>query len=225
MSTTRPDVVVCDDRELLMEAMVELLRQQPEIGAVQGDAQPHGALALLLRGADVLLLWAGHTGEALTAEIVRSAALVAPDTRVLLVETGAAHDEVVRTLIDTSVSVIDGDRSADGLVAAIVQVASGQVVLPAELATSALRLVSGAPARQEKNGLAAVLTHRELEILELLAAGVERSAIARRLALSPHTVRTHIGNIMSKLDVHSQVELAAIARRSRPVVDVTTLSG
>lgn len=57
------------------------------------------------------------------------------------------------------------------------------------------------------------LTARELEVLRLLAGGANALAISRRLLLSPHTVRTHIQNILSKLGVHSRFEAATLALR------------
>jgi DNA-binding NarL/FixJ family response regulator len=57
------------------------------------------------------------------------------------------------------------------------------------------------------------LTRREQEVLALLVSGLDRRAIAAHLYCSPETVRTHIRNVMSKLDVHSTVEAVAFGRR------------
>jgi DNA-binding CsgD family transcriptional regulator len=54
-----------------------------------------------------------------------------------------------------------------------------------------------------------VLTPRELEIALLVAAGFEAKAVARRLRISFHTVRVHVGRIYAKLGLHKQTELAA----------------
>lgn len=58
------------------------------------------------------------------------------------------------------------------------------------------------------------LTARELEVLGCLAHGLSRSDIAGRLVVSPHTVRTHITNLLRKLDVHSSLAAVAAARRA-----------
>jgi two-component system nitrate/nitrite response regulator NarL len=55
------------------------------------------------------------------------------------------------------------------------------------------------------------LTTREREILALLVTGATGTEIARRLSLSPHTVRTHVQSIMTKLQVHSRLEAVAYA--------------
>ena len=57
------------------------------------------------------------------------------------------------------------------------------------------------------------LTRREREVLACMVAGLSQAATAERLSLSPHTVRTHARNIMSKLGVHSALQAAALVRR------------
>jgi DNA-binding NarL/FixJ family response regulator len=58
------------------------------------------------------------------------------------------------------------------------------------------------------------LTQREKEVLALLAEGADNEAIARALVISPQTARTHIQNILGKLNVHSRLEAAAIAMQN-----------
>jgi len=59
------------------------------------------------------------------------------------------------------------------------------------------------------------LTDREREVLALLVEGLSGEAIARRLDVSRNTVRTHVQNILSKLQVHSRLEAATLAVRHR----------
>jgi DNA-binding NarL/FixJ family response regulator len=55
------------------------------------------------------------------------------------------------------------------------------------------------------------LTPREVEVLELMATGMEQSEIAKRLVISPRTAGTHIQHILEKLDVHSRAQAVALA--------------
>ena len=55
------------------------------------------------------------------------------------------------------------------------------------------------------------LTPRELEVLELMAGGLEQPEIAKRLVISPRTVGKHIQHILEKLDVHSRAQAVALA--------------
>jgi PAS domain S-box-containing protein len=71
-----------------------------------------------------------------------------------------------------------------------------------------------APARAPAEP-ASALTRRELEILRLLATGVNTRAAADRLHVSPATVRNHVQNILGKLGVHSRLEAVAYAHSHR----------
>ncbi|MHB1361760.1 MAG: response regulator transcription factor [Thermoleophilia bacterium] len=68
---------------------------------------------------------------------------------------------------------------------------------------------------EEEGGKAIVrLTRRELEILQLLARGLNNDVISRQLYISPTTTRNHIQNILGKLGVHSKLEAVACAVRA-----------
>jgi DNA-binding NarL/FixJ family response regulator len=64
---------------------------------------------------------------------------------------------------------------------------------------------------------ASTLTRRELEVLRLLADGLDQAEIAERLVISPKTVGTHIERILAKLGAHSRAEAVALAYRLRVV--------
>lgn len=57
------------------------------------------------------------------------------------------------------------------------------------------------------------MTPRELEVLELLARGVDNPGIARALFLSPHTVKNHVSSILVKLQVENRIQAAVRAVR------------
>ena len=61
------------------------------------------------------------------------------------------------------------------------------------------------------------LTAREIEILQLTADGLSMDAVAARLAISPHTIRTHMQNVLTKLGVHSKLEAITFAIRTGKV--------
>ena len=73
--------------------------------------------------------------------------------------------------------------------------------------------------RSAADGTLAPLTPRELEVLRLLAEGLEPPAIAARLVISPKTVRTHVERILGKLSVHSRAQAVAVAYRAGLVAE------
>jgi DNA-binding CsgD family transcriptional regulator len=97
---------------------------------------------------------------------------------------------------------------ADRLAALLADVPGLRLALPGEPADAAL---VAARDRAQEPDLA--LTPRECEVLALLAEGASNKAIARRLAISVHTVKFHIASLLDKLDAEGRTEAVAQAAR------------
>ncbi|GAA1931085.1 response regulator transcription factor [Nocardioides marmoribigeumensis] len=90
-------------------------------------------------------------------------------------------------------------------------VANGEVVFSAGIAERVLAFFAGGPARREAVPFPQ-LTEREREILDLVARGLTNAAIARKFVLSDKTVRNHVSNVFTKLQVAGRAEAVARAR-------------
>lgn len=107
------------------------------------------------------------------------------------------------------------DCSLQRLLAVIRGVLRDETHLPTALLTGVLReLTAARKHRTESEQLVESLTPREREVLRCMVAGLGRKAVAERLFLSPHTVRTHMQNVLGKLGVHSTLAAVALARRA-----------
>lgn len=107
------------------------------------------------------------------------------------------------------------DCSLSRLLAVIRGVLRDETHLPPALLTGVLReLTAARKHRTESERLVQSLTPREREVLRCMVAGLGRKAVAERLFLSPHTVRTHMQNVLGKLGVHSTLAAVALARRA-----------
>jgi DNA-binding NarL/FixJ family response regulator len=108
-------------------------------------------------------------------------------------------------------SVVTTWRRADELAAAVRAVAAGMVVLDPSIARRALapgfRVTSDTYAPELR------LTVREGEVMRLLALGLPNKAIALELGISEHTVKFHVGAMLSKLGARSRTEAVTIAAR------------
>jgi DNA-binding NarL/FixJ family response regulator len=102
-------------------------------------------------------------------------------------------------------AVLNADASEGQLVAAVMSVAHGLVVVPAG--------VVRAPELPPLAEAPEPLTTRELEVLGLMAGGDSNKVIAARLAISVHTVKSHISSILTKLGVATRTEAVALALR------------
>jgi len=108
-------------------------------------------------------------------------------------------------------AVLPSDVSPEQLVAALEAAAAGLVVLhPTDVGAAYL---APAPAGPPLAELAEPLTRRELEVLQMLAAGLGNKEIAARLEISEHTVKFHVASILGKLGAESRTEAVSLGIR------------
>ncbi len=80
--------------------------------------------------------------------------------------------------------------------------------------TSVLDALLDEEAAGEDDSALRELSAREREVLACLVQGLARHEIAAQLSISPHTIRTHINNLLRKLDVHTTLAAVSIARQA-----------
>jgi DNA-binding CsgD family transcriptional regulator len=100
---------------------------------------------------------------------------------------------------------------ADRLAALLADVPGVRLAAPGERADVALTAPGAAAAPAEAD--AAILTPREIEVLALMAEGASNKAIARRLGISVHTAKFHVGSLLDKLDATGRTDAVTHAAR------------
>ena len=137
-----------------------------------------------------------------------------PTTKVVIM---TAHDDE-RVLVETVEAGASGflgkDEPADEVLAAAKAAAEGEVLIdPGMLARLLHQVTKEREQQREVRARFATLSEREWEILRHVAQGERNDDIARALFISPHTVQTHVRNVLGKLEVHSKLEAVALAVR------------
>ena len=145
------------------------------------------------------LVLPGMDGVQTTAELLRRH----PRLRVLVLTSFGGQQRVQMALAAGAAGYLLKTADVDEVANAIRAVAKGEVHLDAE---SAGYLV------EEQAGIRA-LTPRELEVLGLLAEGCSNQEIARRLAITERTARTHVSNLLGKLNLGSRTQAALLAQQ------------
>jgi DNA-binding NarL/FixJ family response regulator len=132
----------------------------------------------------------------------------------ILLSSFSEPRRMVRALRAGAAGWVRKDESLDLLLQVIRGVARGETWLPPGQTGEVLRLLmqGSAPEQDGRSALLATLTPRQREVLTCLAEGVNRCDVATYLHVSPHTVRTHVQNLMAKLGVHSMLEAVALTR-------------
>ena len=91
------------------------------------------------------------------------------------------------------------------------QISAALHAVAAGLAVTTARTKDALPADQEEPASEDPLTDREMQVLQLIAGGLPNKGIARRLGISEHTVKFHVGSILGKLGAASRTEAVTLA--------------
>jgi two-component system, NarL family, response regulator LiaR len=143
-------------------------------------------------------------------EATRCIAAEQPSVRILVLTSFAADDKVFPALRAGALGYLLKDSGPEELVQAIRQVHRGESSLHPSIARRLLQELAG-PAVQEV--VSAVLSHREVDVLRLVAQGCTNREIAEQLGIGETTVRTHVSSILSKLNLGSRTQAALYALR------------
>ncbi|MGA5818485.1 LuxR C-terminal-related transcriptional regulator [Kitasatospora sp. NPDC094028] len=138
-----------------------------------------------------------------------------PGLRAVVLAVADDPHRAARALHAGATGWVAKESSLARLLAVIRGVLRDETHLPPALLTGVIReLTTARRDRTESERLVDTLTPREKQILRCMVAGLGRQAVAERLYLSPHTVRTHMQNVLGKLGVHSTLAAVAVARRA-----------
>jgi DNA-binding NarL/FixJ family response regulator len=199
----RVGILLVEDRAMLASSLAVVLDLDAELDVVAVESVPAHANRVLAAGASVVLL----DSIPLAAEIrVRW-----PDVRMVVI--GPAHDrDVILACIRAGAAgCVDTDTSPSALISTIKRVHAGELLFEAgplvQLLVNAPVPVPSAPRRT------ATLADRELQVLSAIATGMSSSEAADHLGISLSTLRTHLKNIITKLEARSKLDAVLIAIR------------
>lgn len=134
-----------------------------------------------------------------------------PKARVLVLTSFADDQQIIQAIRAGADGYLLKDVSADDLTKAIRAVAKGQVQLHPDVARKLMsQMASPTPASTEPDP---GLTDRELEVLQQIAKGLSNKEIAQQLVVSERTVKGHVSNILSKLNLADRTQAALYAVR------------
>jgi two-component system, NarL family, response regulator LiaR len=143
--------------------------------------------------------------------------LAVDPAQLVVVLTAADEDEFgLLALRAGAVGFLSKDGDIEGLARALHGVREGEAAISREMTRRLIeRLRGGADRTSGLRPIKSPLTPREWEVIELLKPNRTPDHVAETLVISPETVRSHIKNIMRKLDVHTRADAVAAADRLR----------
>jgi DNA-binding NarL/FixJ family response regulator len=207
-------LLVVDDHDLFRAGLASLLSAEAGVEVV-GQASG-GKMGVRLAGElhpDVVLMdvrMPDISGPEATRQILERD----PDVRVLALTVSSDDGDVSAVLQAGACGFLTKDTPIDNLVVAVYAAASGAAWLSPRAAEVVLgRIRTAAPIPQEEAVPLEQLSEREVDVLRLIANGLENAEIATVLNISPRTAKNHVSNILSKLGLPSRVQAAVYAVR------------
>ena len=209
MKTT---IVIVDDHPIVRAGMRAILDSAADIDIVGEGENGADALRLVdeLRP-DVLALDV-QLPDLNGLEVTRQLRAKGASTAVLILTVHNDPQTIFGLLESGAVGYVLKDEALETLVSAVRSAARGETWLSPAVASQVVRRAVAGSASDATEALSA-LTPREVEVLRLIARGLDNTAIAQELVLTKRTVQNHISNIYGKLNVASRTEAALLAIR------------
>jgi DNA-binding NarL/FixJ family response regulator len=207
-------LLVVDDHDLFRTGLASLLTSEADIDVV-GQASG-GRAGVRLAGElqpDVVLMDI-RMPDLAGPDATRAILARHPATRVVVLTVATDDADVAAAIEAGACGFLAKDTAIDGVAVAVRAASQGAAWLSpraAEVVLSRLRQTDVQP-EADHRGLQE-LSERELEVLRLIARGMENVEIAEALNISPRTAKNHVSNILSKLGLPSRVQAAIYAVR------------
>lgn len=203
-------VIICDDQAIVRDGLEMLLKLEPDIDVVGTAEDGAEAVELTAKKSPDLVLMDLKMPVMNGVEATRQIRARYPDVKVLVLTT-YDDDEWVFDAINAGASgYLLKDTPRDEVVKVIRGTVSGKVYIDPSVAGKVIEHVSNQSVASPTM-ITDKLTEREIEVLRLLARGLNNKDIAERLFLSEGTVRNHVSTILSKLNVADRTQAAVVA--------------
>jgi len=213
-------VLICDDQMVVRMGLRAILSTVPEVEVVGEAGDGDEALTQVEALAPNVVLMDLKMPGTNGVQATRAIRDRFPQVGVLVLTTYDADEWVFDAIRAGASGYLLKDTPREALVAAIEGTASGETHVDPAVAGKLFRQVAQAPAPSiSAQTIVADLSPRELEVLRLLARGLNNADIAGQLYLSEGTVRNYVSAILSKLDVADRTQAAVLALRHGLVTD------
>ena len=208
-------VLVVDDQELFRRGLTMLLNVEPDIDVVGEASSGAEAVGLCHSEAPDVVLMDVRMPKQNGIEACASIKEAAPGARIIMLTVSDDEGDLYDAVKSGASGYLLKDSSIDEVAQAIRVVADGQSLISPSMAIKLLDEFKQMSRGDRNLSPGPKLTERELEVLRLVAHGLNNREIAKQLFISENTVKNHVRNILEKLQLHSRVEAVMYAVREK----------
>jgi DNA-binding NarL/FixJ family response regulator len=209
-------VLIADDQAMVRAGFRMILEMQNDMEVV-GEASDGAETIAAVRKLkpDIVLMdiqMPGMDGLEATRRIVEMHDEV--PTKVLILTTFERDDYIFEALRAGACGFLLKNATPEDLVAGIRVVAEGNALLAPSVTRRVISKFAQKPKPRDYSDYLSKITTREIDIMRLIARGKTNAEIAQDLFIGEATVRTHVSNLLSKLDLRDRVQIVAFAYES-----------
>jgi two-component system, NarL family, response regulator LiaR len=201
-------IVLADDHAITRHGLRALLETASDVSIVGEAANGQEAVKLCADHAPDVALVDMIMPDVNGLEVTRRVKTVSPRTQVVILTSYHEDEYLLPAVKAGALSYLLKDISPDELLRAVRKAAQGEAMLQPKIASQLMRSLH---ADAEKNNRFGGLSDRELDVLRLIAEGLSNADIGSRLFISEKTVKSHVGNILSKLHLTDRTQAAVLA--------------
>ena len=203
-------VVISDDHELFRRGLRMVLEAEDDIEVVAEAADGQEAVARVEEQAPDVVLMDVRMPRMGGIEATRLIRQLFPTTRIIVLTVSDEQDDLYGAVKAGANGYLLKEVSIEEVADSVRRVYAGESLISATVASKLLAEFSGQPRGVDDPLVSAPrLTEREVAVLKLVALGHDNAQIAEQLAVSESTVRNHVANILTKLQLRSQIEPAS----------------
>jgi DNA-binding NarL/FixJ family response regulator len=214
-------VVIVDDQELFRRGLAMLLTAEDDIDVVGEASDGDEAAQLAASVAPDVVLMDVRMPKSSGIEACIAIKQVVPSAKVVMLTMSDEEGDLYDAVRHGASGYLLKDASIDQVAEAVRLVADGQSLISPSMAVKLLEeFKSMSRSASRDDALTPRLTPRELEVLNLVAHGLNNREISRDLGISENTVKNHVRNMLEKLQLHSRMEAVMYAVREK-LLDIT----
>jgi two-component system nitrate/nitrite response regulator NarL len=207
-------VLIVQDHPLLASAIAKVLESHADLAVAGVASTGADALRATIQDRPDVVLMDYRLPDLSGPAAARMILNAYPPTAIVFHSADESEVALLDAVDAGAIAYLTKDATADQIVEAVSRAAQGEVLIPVALFAKAIaRQRTVITEKRDREKLLAEFTPRELEILHLLADGLDTAAMAQRLGIAPHTIEWHVRHVIEKLQVHSKLQAVIAAAR------------